>query len=151
MIEALVDMGYSSICNTLAAITAAKQWDLGPDDVIVTVATDGSELYNSEREKVMSTHFASGFDEDQAVAVFDQHLASVDTETEFVRSLEMGPVERNRVFNLGYFTWVEQQGIAIEDFDIRRDQAWWGSLRGLLDAWDEMIESFNADTGCRFE
>ncbi len=147
VIDGLVDMGYSSICNALAAIAAAKQWRLGPDDVIVTVATDGSELYNSEREKVMSTHFGAGFDEEEAETVFDEHLASVGPDTAFNRTMEMGPVERNRVFNLGYFTWVEQQGIAIEDFDVRRDQAWWGSLRGLLDAWDEMIAVFNADTG----
>ncbi len=151
VIDALVDMGYSSICNTLAAITAAKQWGLGSDDVIVSVATDGSELYNSEREKVMSSRFAAGFDEGEAAAVFEEHLASVDTNTAFNRAMEMGPVERNRVFNLGYFTWVEQQGIAIEDFDVRRDQAWWGSLRGLLDTWDGMIAAFNAETGCRFE
>jgi hypothetical protein len=25
--------------------------------------------------------------------------------------------ERERIFNLGYFTWVEQQGIALADFD----------------------------------
>ncbi len=151
VIEALVDMGYSSICNTLAAITAAKQWGLGPDDVIVSVATDGSELYNSEREKVMSSHFGGGFDEDEAGVVFDEHLASVGPDATHSRAMEMGPIERDRVFNLGYFTWVEQQGIALEDFDVRRDQAWWGSLRGLLDTWDEMIETFNADTGCRFE
>ena len=48
----LTNLGYSSICNVLAAIKAAKHWDLGPDDMIVTVATDGSELYNSERESI---------------------------------------------------------------------------------------------------
>ncbi len=143
VIGALVDMGYSSICNTLAAITAAKRWDLGPDDVIVTVATDGSELYDSEREKVMSTHYPGGFDDDEAAAVFSRHLEDVSTE----HTLDMGPVERDRVFNLGYFTWVEQQGVSIPDFEVRRDQAWWDGLRPLLDGWDERIRQFNRDTG----
>ncbi len=143
VVNALVDMGYSSICNTLAAITAAKQWGLGSDDVIVTVATDGSELYNSEREKVMSSHFGSGFDEPEAEKVFEEHITAVDT----THAMEMGPVERDRVFNLGYFTWVEQQGIDIKDFDVRRDQSWWNGLRPLLDTWDGMIEEFNANTG----
>ncbi len=147
VVGGLVDMGYSSICNTLAAITAAKQWGLGSNDVIVTVATDGSELYNSEREKVMSSHFGGGFDEPEAAAVFEEHLAGVDT----THAMEMGPIERDRVFNLGYFTWVEQQGIAIDDFDIRRDQSWWAGLRDLLDTWDAMIEEFNTATGARFE
>ncbi len=143
VIDALVDMGYSAICNTLAAITAAKQWGLGPDDVIVTVATDGSELYNSEREKVMSNHYPGGFDDDQAAEIFARHLTEVSTE----HAMEMGPVERDRVFNLGYFTWVEQQGVSIPDFEVRRDQSWWSGLRPLLDTWDTMIEEFNAATG----
>ncbi|MGH1490046.1 MAG: pyridoxal-phosphate dependent enzyme [Acidimicrobiales bacterium] len=139
----LVDMGYSSICNTLAAITAAKKWNLGSDDVIVTVATDGSELYNSEREKVMSTHFSGGFDDGEAAAVFAEHMENVAT----THSMEMGDVERDRVFNLGYFTWVEQQGVSIPDFEVRRKQEWWEGLRPLVDTWDSMIEQFNADTG----
>lgn len=140
---ALTHLGYSSICNALAAITAARQWGLGADDVIVTVATDGSEMYNSEREKVMSTHFSAGFDDADAHGVLDQHLAAVDAQ----HSIEMDDVHRNRVFNLGYFTWVEQLGVEIPDFELRRDQAWWAGLRGLVDSWDEMIRGFNAATG----
>ncbi|MDG2028396.1 MAG: pyridoxal-phosphate dependent enzyme [Acidimicrobiales bacterium] len=139
----LTHMGYSSICNTLAAITTAKQWGLGSDDVIVTVATDGSELYNSEREKVMSTHFSGGFDDGEAAAVFDEHMANVET----THAIEMDEVHRNRVFNLGYFTWVEQLGVEIADFEARRDQSFWAGLRGLPDRWDEMIVDFNAATG----
>ena len=139
----LVDMGYSSICNTLAAIATAKKWGLGPDDVVVSVATDGSDLYNSEREKVMSTHFAGGFDEVAAAQVFEEHLVDVDT----VHTLEMGPVERDRVFNLGYFTWVEQQGVDIPDFEKRRSQEFWNGLRPLTAKWDSMIEEFNDATG----
>ncbi|MEM7143360.1 MAG: pyridoxal-phosphate dependent enzyme [Actinomycetota bacterium] len=139
----LTHMGYSSICNALAAITAAKQWGLGSDDVIVTVATDGSELYNSEREKVMSTHFAGGFEDGEAAAVFDEHLGSVET----THAIEMDETHRNRVFNLGYFTWVEQLGVEIDDFESRRDQAFWRGLRPLVASWDEKIVEFNAATG----
>jgi cysteine synthase A len=139
----LTHMGYSSICNALAAITAAKKWGLGRDDVIMTVATDGSELYNSEREKVMSSHFAGGFDDREAGQVFDEHLGDVQT----THAIEMGPVERDRVFNLGYFTWVEQLGVEIDDFERRRDQSFWTGLRPLTGRWDEMIEEFNDATG----
>ncbi len=41
VIDALAHFGFSSICNVLAAIKTAKLLDLGPDDAIVTVATDG--------------------------------------------------------------------------------------------------------------
>ena len=145
VIEILVDLGYSAICNALAAITAAKQWNLGADDVLVTVATDGSELYNSEREKVMSAHYPAGFDDAEAEAVFVEHLEGVDT----THTLDMDEVARDRVFNLGYFTWVEQQGVSIPDFERRRDQTWWNGLRPLVQRWDAMIEEFNDATGCQ--
>ena len=139
----LTNMGYSSICNTLAAITTAKKWGLGPDDVIVSVATDGSELYNSEREKVMSTHFSGGFDDGEAATVFDTHLGTVGT----TNAIEMDQSQTDRVFNLGYFTWVEQLGVEIDDFERRRDQSFWNGLRPLVDQWDEMIVEFNDATG----
>ena len=31
--------------------------------------------------------------------------------------LELSQIDKNRIFNLGYFTWVEQQGISLEDFE----------------------------------
>ena len=139
---ALVDFGYSSICNALAAITAAKQWDLTDDDVIVTVATDGSDLYNSDRERIMSTLYPGGFDVAEGNEVFDTHLLGVPT-----HAMEMGEIERSRVFNLGYFTWVEQQGISIPDFEARRDPAWWDDLRPIIGRWDDMIRAFNDETG----
>jgi len=139
---ALVDFGYSSICNTLAAITTAKVMGLGADDVVISVATDGSDLYNSDRERIMSTHFSDGFDDSTAAGVFDEHLVGLPTEY-----LEMGEVERNRVFNLGYFTWVEQQGVDISDFEVRRGQDFWNGLRPLTATWDSMIDEFNDTTG----
>ncbi len=146
LVDMLVDFGYSSICNTLAAINAAKVWGLGSDDVIMTVATDGSDLYNSDRERIMSTHYAGGFDDAEAAAVFDEHLADVDIT--HARSLD--EVERDRIFNLGYFTWVEQQGVELDDFDRRRSQDFWNGLRPLIDQWDDKIRTFNNATGASF-
>ena len=47
LVAQLTHLGFSSICNALAAIKLAKHLGLGRDDVIVTVATDGSDLYGS--------------------------------------------------------------------------------------------------------
>ena len=55
--------------------------------------------------------------------------------------------DRERIFNLGYFTWVEQQGVSIDDFVARRDQRFWVALRKKLETWDEMIASFNDAAG----
>jgi hypothetical protein len=39
--------GISGICNIIAAIKTAKFLDLGPDDNVVTIATDGFDRYPS--------------------------------------------------------------------------------------------------------
>ena len=61
--------------------------------------------------------------------------------------LETTLADRNRIFNLGYYTWVEQQGVSLTDFEARRDQRFWAGLRDLLPAWDAMIAEFNERTG----
>ena len=41
--------------------------------------------------------------------------------------------DKERIFNLGYYTWVEQQGIKLEDFEIRRHQSFWDDhMKNLL-------------------
>ena len=45
--------------------------------------------------------------------------------------LEATQRERERIFNLGYFTWVEQQGVALADFDRRKGQDFWHDLHAL--------------------
>jgi cysteine synthase len=143
ILAALPHFGFSSICNVLAAIKTAKTLGLGPQDVIVTVATDGAAMYASEIPKAVRKHFGGRFDAAKAAAAFTTHLAGASTD----HVLPLGPVERNRIFNLGYFTWVEQQGVALADFEARRDQSFWRHLRHLLPAWDAMIEEFNGRTG----
>ena len=138
-VGALHRFGFSSICNILAAIKTAKYLELGPNDVIATVATDGEELYRSEHEKILRQRFSGEFDEVTAGEVFGQHLSGVRTD----HFLEASHLDRTRIFNLGYFTWVEQQGIAIEDFVARRDPMFWRRLLDLVPAWDEMIVEFN--------
>ena len=120
-------LGLSSICNVLGAIKVAKYYGLGADDVIVTVATDGAAMYDSERETAIGKYFTDGFDELDAAEVVGEHLLGTATD----HLLELGRVERERIFNLGYYTWVEQQGVSLEDFQARRDLDFWsGAARG---------------------
>jgi hypothetical protein len=51
---------------------------------------------------------------------------------------------------LGYYTWVEQQGVEFEDFEARRQQAFWQGLHPLTIQWDEMIDEFNGRTGAGY-
>jgi hypothetical protein len=75
--------------------------------------------------------------------VFGQHVLGATTD----HLLELSSVDRTRIFNLGYYTWVEQQGVSVEEFTVRRDQRFWKGLRDILPAWDAMIDEFNARTG----
>jgi cysteine synthase len=139
VLRTLRHFGLSSICNVLAAVSTAKLLGLGADDAIVTVATDGAAMYASEREKVLARDFGGGFTNLDAASVWGEHLADVTTEN----AIECTAAVRNRIFNLGYFTWVEQQGTPIELFEARRAQSFWSGLRRYLEVWDRMIEDFN--------
>ena len=142
-IRQLENIGLSGIANVLAAIKTARYFDLSENDLIVTVATDGAEMYGSEREKAIERDFPQGFDEVCAGEVFGQHLLGLDGD----HYLELNHRDRNRILNLGYFTWVEQQGVAVEEFDRRRQQSFWKELAAALPVWDRMIENFNEKTG----
>jgi len=143
-IEALSFFGLSSLCNVLAAIQLALKEHLGARDAVLTVATDAAAMYASEVERTRAERFAAGFGPDEAAEVFGEHLERVSTE----HCLLLGQRERERVFNLGYFTWVEQQGVSPEQFEARRSQEFWRGLRELLPVWDALISAFNLETGC---
>jgi cysteine synthase len=136
--------GLSSIANLLGAIKMAKHYRLGPDDMIVSVATDGHELYASELRRYLHDHHGrTDLTGQLAAQLVGEHLMGAGTE----HVLETTERERARIFNLGYFTWVEQQGIALADFERRRSQRFWTDLHALVPVWDEMITAFNRDSG----
>ncbi len=143
VLDALPSLGLSSICNVLAAIKVAKQFDLGLDDVIVTVATDGAAMYDSERTLAEARYFPDGFDTVDAAEIFGEHL--LGAATDLLRELTYE--ERARIFNLGYFTWVEQQGIPLEAFEARRHQSFWEAQRARAAGWDALIGEVNERTG----
>jgi cysteine synthase len=143
-VPALGYLGLSSIANMLGAIKLAKHYGLGPNDVILSVATDGHELYASELKRYLrQRHNLGGMTERLAAELVGEHLLGVGTE----HVLELTERERARIFNLGYYTWVEQQGVALADFERRRSQTFWTDLHALVPRWDEMITAFNRDSG----
>ena len=144
MASMLSHFGLSSIANILGAIKMARHLGLGPRDMIVTVATDGHELYRSELWHYLKRrHNRGDMTETLAAELVGEHLLGADTE----HVLDATERERARIFNLGYFTWVEQQGITLADFDRRRSQDFWRGLHALVPQWDEMITAFNHDSG----
>ena len=98
-------------------------------------------MYPSERAKTIASRFGGEFDDVNAGEVFGEHLANVTTDA----TIECTERDRNRIFNLGYYTWVEQQGTPFELFEARRGRrSFWRGLRRYVPVWDEMIGDFNA-------
>ena len=59
----------------------AKHCELGPDDVIVTVATDGHEMYRSELQRYLKRRHNTGeLTSEVAAEIVGQHLLGADTE-----------------------------------------------------------------------
>jgi len=145
--KALVDdlylMGYSAIANMIGAIKAAKHYGWGKDDVIVTVATDGAGMYASEFDHLKQKYFNGKFDEIDAAETFGRAILGASTSD----LVEMSTAEKRRIFNLGYYTWVEQQNITVEEFRIRQHQEFWQETRTLIDSWDHLIKDFNSKSG----
>ncbi|HEY1299902.1 MAG TPA: pyridoxal-phosphate dependent enzyme [Stellaceae bacterium] len=136
-------LGLSGIANVVAAIKIAKRLDLGEDEAIVTLATDSAALYDSERGKHLAQHYPDGFDTVAAAEIFGQHLlGAADNDV-----LELTSRERARIFNLGYYTWVEQRAVSLDAFEQRRSPTFWTDLRQQLAGLDALIAEFNAVAG----
>jgi len=133
------DFGISGLANIVASIKLARHLELGPDDLVMTVATDGASMYETERQSYEARRYPNGFDEVNAGETVGRHLDAIADD----HVLELSHVERSRIFNLGYYTWVEQQGVSLEDFDRRRDQRFWQGLVDTIPEWDRLIDEFN--------
>ena len=137
------NFGLSSLCNILAAIKTAKYYDLGPNDIVLSVATDGAELYESEISKATVRYFGNRLDAVSAGETWGRSMVV----TTIDHMLELNHFDRKRIFNLGYFTWVEQQGVSLDEFNARLEQSYWDGLMELVPAWDAMIAEVNARSG----
>ena len=78
-------------------------------------------MYPSERAALLASRFGGEFTDVDAAEVFGRHLADVDTDD----VIDCTARDRTRIFNLGYYTWVEQQGTPFELFEQRRSQSFW--------------------------
>ena len=139
-VEKLPLLGISSICNLLAAIKAAKHFELGEHDVIFTVFTDSTELYQSRIEELRQEHGAYG--EKNAVADFAGPLAHQRAD----HFKELTYTDRKAIHNLKYYTWVEQQGKTVEELNAQWDPGYWRALfEEEVVHFDKLIEAFNKE------
>jgi hypothetical protein len=136
--------GISGIGNVLAAIKMAKYYELGEDDVVMTVLTDSSEMYTSRLKE--QTEIQGAFDEYAAVRALAGcfHHQTIDG------ALELSYYDRLRVHNLKYYTWVEQQGKTYEEINAQwYDNNYWKQIPAYAEQIDAMIEAFQQGSSCK--
>jgi cysteine synthase A len=135
-------LGFSGIANVLSAIKMAKYYEMGEEDIVLTVLTDSMQLYQS-RLKEMHAEFGDYKDTD-ASADFAQYLQGADLD----HVQELSYTERRRVHNLKYFTWVEQQGKSYEEINDQWYQPnYWTDLQAQIPEMDALITEFNEKVG----
>lgn len=141
-IDRLPELGISSVANLLSAIKFAKWYELGPDDVVVTIATDSIEMYRSRLDELDEER--GPFTTVDAAVAHDRYL--LGTDTDWVEELDYRG--RRRIHNLKYFTWVEQQGKDVEELDAQwYDPDYWTRIQELVEPIDRLIEDFNRQVG----
>ena len=139
LVNKFPEFGFSSIANILASIKLAKYMNLGKEDAIITVATDGADLYLSELEKTKN-NYKGILDNEACSNIYKKYIGEINTDN----MLELSQNDKERIFNLGYYTWVEQQGVSLIDFEKRKDQGFWLEHYNYMISLDERIEKFNA-------
>jgi cysteine synthase A len=142
IIKDLPLIGISGISNLLSAIKTSRYFEMTPDDIIITIATDSAEMYRSRVEELREER--GDYDTLQAVRDFEQCLpgARCDNMKELIYT------DRKAIHNLKYYTWVEQQAKDVEDLNqLWYDREIWNTMFGQTDRWDELINEFNERTG----
>lgn len=142
LVENLHLLGISGIANMLSAIKFAKYYELNSNDVVMTIATDSMEMYQSRLREL-----------DEAEGSYE----TVDAAVSFQRYMlgqgidhleELSYYGRKRIHNLKYYTWVEQQGKTYEEIQSQwYDDDYWESIPAKAAEIDRLIDEFNERVG----
>ena len=139
-IEQLGLLGISGICNLLAAIKAARYWELDENDVLFTIFTDSVDMYRSRLEELTAERGAF-----TALDAARTHTGSLERQA-VDHFKELTYTDRKAIHNLKYYTWVEQQGKTYEEICAQWDPEYWRELFEEEAAeFDQLIEGFNQE------
>lgn len=133
----LQDVGISGICNLVAAIKAAKYYEMNDRDVIFLPLTDSMTLYGSRIEEQREMHG----DYTQLNAAVHHARYVLGAMPDNLR--ELSHQDRKQLHNFKYFTWVEQQQRSAEDLRKLWDPEFWEQTFAQVNEWDKAIEEFN--------
>lgn len=142
VVNSLHLIGISGISNLLSAIKTAKYFEYTEDDIVITMATDAADLYQSRIEELR-----------EGKGPYSELQAAVDAEKCLMGCLtdhmkELTYMDQKAIHNLKYFTWIEQQAKDVEDLNqLWYDRNIWPTMFNQVDRWDELINEFNERTG----
>lgn len=135
VIDSLVNLfGVSGICNILGAIKMAKFLKLGPEDNIVTIATDGYDRYESvisdlkDRELEVCEH------------VHDRWFKDIFLGADACNVLDVrGEVAKNKLFMQKENDWL-RFGYSKAYLDSMKDMKFWEDEYNKIHDYDEKIK-----------
>ena len=144
IIEKLDWIGISGAANIITCIKFAKYYELGENDIIMTVLTDSKEMYNSRLEEMKEER---GREYQKIDAAVDYSKNAMGIRIDNIEELTYQ--SKKRIHNLKYYTWIEQQMYDVKELN----EQWydydnyWGRLHKMGPEFDRMIEQFNERTG----
>jgi len=143
MVENLDLLGISSIANLLMTIKFARYFELSRRDIILTVFTDSMQLYQSRLKELNSRYGEYS----EIKAAIDYHRSLQEIKIDNI--LELKYPDKQRIHNLKYFTWVEQQGKSVEELNRQwyDEERYWNEIYEKVPKLDELIRNFNEKVG----
>ena len=144
LISRLSWVGISGAANIISCIKFAKYYELGANDMVVTVLTDSAEMYQSRLEE-MSAARGGHYQKLDAVVDYTRILKGI--KTDYVE--ELNYQSKKRIHNLKYYTWIEQQMYPLAELNAQwyDYDEYWGRLHGMAPAIDRLIQHFNDEAG----
>ncbi len=127
----------------IMAIKMAKYYEMSENDVIITVFTDSMELYQSrlqEQRKLFGNYTNS-----DAIRDYNSHILGIKTDN----LLELSYIDKRRIHNLKYYTWIEQQGKSLDELNRQwyDSDNYWSEIHSLVSKIDELIKETNEKVG----
>jgi cysteine synthase len=142
LVERLDWAGISGLGNLTAAIKMAKYYELTEKDWLVTICTDSMALYASRLQELT-----------QERGAYSEKNTYQDEE--LIRSIAVDFMEeltyqsKKRIHHLKYYTWIEQQGKALEELNAQwyDHENYWEPNFKLAEKLDQQINEFNQMMG----
>jgi cysteine synthase len=126
-------LGISAVCNIIGAIKTAKLLGLGPQDNVVTVATDRFDRYPSVLAELERRE---GAPDAAKLAAWEERIFRGADTTEMLDV--RGPAEKERLHTLKEQLW-RRFGYGDELFAAMRSAAYWDEQVAMVEAIDERI------------